>query len=402
MRLTVKGIERLARPGRHPDGYGLYLKINPNGIKSWIFRYERGGRERWMGLGPAHTITLKAARERARRAREQLLDGIDPLEARRAQQAAAATAMTFAQCAQAYFEQHEARWKNRKHRAQFLSTIQTYAYPLIGSRPVSSIDTPAVLRVLEQPIAADRGYPAGQFWASRPETANRVRGRIETVLDWASVRGQRSGDNPARWKSHLDQVLPGRGQIAKVEHHAALPYSELPAVMAALAIRPGTAARALQFLILTAARTGEVIGARWSELDLDNQLWSIPAGRMKGGREHRVPLSAAAVALLRSLPTEDNNEFVFIGSATGTALSDMAMTAVLRRMGHTAITVHGFRSTFRDWAAEVSHFPNHVVEMALAHAIGDKVEAAYRRGDLFAKRRELMTAWAEFCSTRAK
>ena len=402
MRLTVKGIEKLKRPGRHPDGHGLYLKVNPNGVRSWIFRYERNGRERWMGLGPVHTITLKRARERARRAREQLLDGIDPLEARRAQQAAAATAMTFAQCTQAYYEQHEGRWKNRKHRAQFLSTIQTYAYPLIGSRPVASIDTPAVLRVLEQPIAAERGYPAGQFWASRPETANRVRGRIETVLDWATVRGHRSGDNSARWKNHLDQVLPGRGQIAKVEHHAALPYSELPAVMDALSLRPGTAARALQFLILTAARTGEVIGARWTEIDLDNQLWSIPAGRMKGGREHRVPLATAAVALLQSLPTEDNNEFVFIGPRAGAGLSDMSMTAVLRRMGHADITVHGFRSTFRDWAAEVSHFPNHVVEMALAHAIGDKVEAAYRRGDLFDKRRELMAAWADFCTTRAK
>jgi integrase len=343
---------------------------------------------------------LKAARERARRAREQLLDGIDPLEARRAQRAAAANVMTFKQAAAAYYEQHEGRWKNAKHRAQFLSTLESYAHPLIGSRPVSSIDTPAVLRVLEQPVVAERGYPAGQFWASRPETANRVRGRIETVLDWATVRGHRSGDNPARWKSHLDQVLPGRGQIAKVEHHPALPYSQLPAVVAALAIRPGTAARALQFLILTASRTGDVIGARWSEVDLANRVWTIPAGRMKAGREHRVPLSDTAVLLLRSLLTEDNNEFVFIGPRAGAGLSDMSMTAVLRRMGHTEITVHGFRSTFRDWAAEVSHFPNHVVEMALAHAIGDKVEAAYRRGDLFDKRRELMAAWADYCETK--
>jgi integrase len=261
---------------------------------------------------------------------------------------------------------------------------------------VGSVDTPAVLRVLEQHVDEERGSPAGQFWASRPTTANRVRGRIESVLDWATVRGHRTGDNPARWKSHLDQVLPGRGQIAKVEHHPALPYSELSALTAALALRPGTAARALHFLILTAARTGEVIGARWSEVDLKNKVWTIPAGRMKMRREHRVPLSPAAVALLRSLPTEDHNDFVFIGSGSGSGLSDMAMAAVLRRMGHTSITVHGFRSTFRDWAAEVSAFPNHVVEMALAHAIGDKVEAAYRRGDLFEKRRKLMAAWAEF------
>lgn len=391
MALTTKRIARLAKAGRYGDGHGLYLQVASRANRSWLLRYERGGRERWMGLGPLHTIDLQEARERARRARQQLLDGIDPLEARSAARAAsalaAAKAITFEAAAQSYFDAHERSWKNAKHRAQFLSTMTAYVYPKIGKLSVAAIDTGLVLKCIE-PI-----------WADKTETANRVRGRIEFVLDWATVRGYRTGDNPARWKGHLAEALPARDKIQKTEHHAALSFDELPAFGAELKRREGTAARALEFLILTAARTGEVIGATWDEIDLKTKVWTVPAGRIKGGKEHRVPLSEQALEILRLLPTEKDNPFVFIGSSQGTGLSNMAMAAVLKRMGRTDITVHGFRSTFRDWAAERTNYPNHVVEMALAHVVGDKVEAAYRRGDLFDKRRRLMADWGKFSAT---
>jgi integrase len=401
MALTEKRIAR-AKPGkrksdgepvgrRYGDGNGLYLQVNKDGVKSWLLRYERDGRERFMGLGPLHTINLDEARERARKARLSLLDGIDPLEARAteraARAAAAATTITFAEAARAYFNFHERKWKNAKHRAQFLSTLETYAFPKIGTLPVAAIDTGAVLRCVE-PI-----------WPDKTETASRVRGRIEAVLDWATVRGYRSGDNPARWKGHLANVLPARGKIAKVEHHSALPFNELSDFMSTLRGREGTAARALEFTVLTAARTSEVIGATWDEIDFDAQTWTVPAGRIKGGKEHRVPLSSTALALLNELPHEDGNPFIFIGPQRG-GLSNMAMDAVLKRMGYKdRATVHGFRSTFRDWAAETTAYPNHVVEQALAHVIGSKVEAAYRRSDLFDKRRRLMADWARYAST---
>ena len=343
MVLTVKGIERLKRPGRHRDERGLYLKVSPSGVKSWVFRYERNGVERWMGLGALHIIGLKAARERARRAREQLLDGVDPIQARKAEKAAAAAAMTFAQCVKAYYEQHETSWRSRKHRVQFRSSLETYAIPLIGSTRVSAINTAEVLRVLEQPIVA---APAGPLWTARPETANRVRGRIEVVLDWATVRGQRSGENPAKWRGRLDQALPAR--VAKVQHFHAMAYRELPAFMSALALRAGIAARALQFLILTAARTGEVTGAKWSEIDLDARTWTIPPERMKTNREHRVPLSNAAVELLQSLPTEANSDLVFRPTSSGLG----ARLYTLRAMGYADVTAHGFRSSFSDWCHE--------------------------------------------------
>lgn len=367
------------------------MQVTNAGVKSWLLRFERNGRERWMGLGPLHTISLKEARDRARKARQQLLDGIDPLDARKAKRAAqaleVARALTFEEATRQYFDQHERKWRNAKHRQQFLNTLATYAFPKIGRLSVAAIDTGLVLKCLE-PI-----------WHEKTETANRVRSRIESVLDWATVRGYRNGDNPARWKGHLDNVLPARGQIQKTNHHAALPYAELSAFMTALKQREGVAARALEFTILTAARTGEVIGTTWDEIDLTAKVWTVPAGRIKGGREHRVPLSDRAIAILKSLPCEDGNKFVFIGPRTG-GLSNMAMASVLDRMGYGNVTVHGFRSTFRDWAAECTGYPNHVVEMALAHVIGDKVEAAYRRGDLFDKRRKLMADWAKFCSTK--
>jgi integrase len=393
--LTTKKVEREKRPGRYRDGHirGLYLQIGPTGGKSWLLRFERDGRERWFGLGPLSVVDLRTARERARAARLLLLDGIDPIDNRKAERAKLAAAkaklLTFREGAQAYFDQHEGKWKNAKHRQQFLSTLKTYAYPTLGDMAVSDIDTPAVLRVLER----DR------FWLEKTETASRVRARIESVLDWATVRGYRTGDNPARWRGHIGEVLPARGQVAKVEHHAAMPWREIPAFMPELRKREGVAARALEFTILTAARTGEVIGAQWSEISLEEKLWVIPARRMKGGKEHRVPLSGRAIALLRALPTEPDNPHVFLGSRAGTGLSSMAMPQVLQRMGRGDITVHGFRSSFRDWCSETTNFPNHVVEMALAHTVGNAVEAAYRRGDLLAKRRQLAEAWSKYCTS---
>ncbi len=406
--LKVKTTEKLLRrgePGKHFDGAGLYLIISSPTAAYFERRYELNGKAHWMGLGAAKTFSLAEARERNRRISQLLADGIDPLERKRAERAAAKTeaakALTFAEAAKAYFEQHEKKWKNAKHRNQFANSLTEYAFPKIGNLPVAAIDTGEVLKVLEQPVDAERGYPAGRFWDVRSETASRVRGRIENVLGWATVRRYRSGDNPARWRGHLDNVLPARGQIAKVEHHPAAPYAELPAFVAALRKRDGTAAAALEFTILTAARTGETIGARWGEIDFHNAMWIIPAGRMKASREHRVPLSKRAIEILKALPREDANEFIFLGPRRA-GLSNAAMAAVLDRMDRGDITVHGFRSSFRDWAAESSVFPNEVVEMALAHTIGNKVEAAYRRGDLFEKRCKLMEAWATYVESPAR
>jgi integrase len=392
MPLTVKKVARLSAPGRYGDGHNLYLQINPRGVKSWLLRYDRGGRERWMGLGPLHTIDLAEARERARKARQQLLDGIDPLAARARDRTtadlAAAKALTFEAAARAYFDAHERSWKNAKHRAQFLSTLTTYVFPKIGKLSVAVIDTGLVLKCIEP------------LWEAKTETANRVRRRIESVLDWATVRSYRTGDNPARWKGHLSEALPARERIQKTEHHAALQFDQLPAFMTAIAGREGIAARALEFAILTAARTGEVTGATWGEINLTEKTWTVPAVRIKGGKEHRVPLSDRAVELLTALPHERGNAYVFIGMRSG-GLSSEAMAAVLKRMDRDDITVHGFRSTFRDWAAERTAYPNHVVEMALAHTVGNKVEAAYRRGDLFDKRRHLMAEWARYATQPA-
>jgi integrase len=408
MGLTVKRVERVKEPGRYGDGNGLYLQVtkktkNGGGVKSWLLRYERDGRERFMGLGPVHTFSLDEARERAKQARQQLIDGIDPIDAREAakvaskaaSKAAKERAVTFAKAAQDYFDLNEKTWRNPKHRAQFIGSLKAYAFPIIGALPVADIERPHVLEVLEQPVKAKRGYPAGTFWTSRSETASRVRGRVEAVLDWSAVRGHRKGENPARWAGNLEHAgLPARSDV---EHHPALAFGEIAGFMAELREREGVAAQALQFLIYTAARTNEVIGATWDEFDLDKGVWVIPAGRMKAKREHRVPLSPAAVELLRGLYHKSGNKHVFIGSQAGAGLSNMAMAAVLERMKRKDITVHGFRSAFRDWCAETTAYPNHVVEMALAHTIGDKVEAAYRRGDLFDKRKKLMAAWADYC-----
>jgi integrase len=314
------------------------------------------------------------------------------VEARKAKRAeerlTAATATTFEQCAERYIAAHRSGWRNPKHAAQWPSTLKTYAYPVFGSLPVQAVDTGLVMKVLE-PI-----------WHAKPETASRVRGRIEAVLDWATVRGYRKGENPARWRGHLDKLLPARGKVRKVEHHAALPYAEMGDFMAALREQEGIAARALEFLILTAARTSEVIGARWQEFDLEGKLWIVSADRIKGGKEHRVPLSGAALTIIEAMKETRESEFVFPGGKAGKPLSNMAMLKALERMERTELTAHGFRSSFRDWSAERTNYPREVAEMALAHTVGDKVEAAYRRGDLFRKRRQLMAAWARYCAGR--
>lgn len=370
---------------------GLALLISPTGTKSWILRIRIAGKTRDMGLGGYPAVTLAGVRERARVIREKADMGIDPIEERRtarsAMAASRAKAMTFDQCQEKYLEAHNDGWKSPKHRAQWKNTLDTYAGPFIGAIDVALVDTGLVLKCLE-PI-----------WKEKTETATRLRGRIESVIDWATTRGYRQGENPARWKGHLDQLLVKPGKIKKVEHLAALPYSETGAFMAELKQMEGMGARALEFAILTAARSGEVRGATWSEIDLDARTWTIPGERMKAGREHRVPLSDQAVELLKTLPTMAEETLIFFSSKKGNPLSDMTLTATLRRMGRNDITAHGFRSTFRDWASETTAYPGDVVEMALAHAIGNKVEAAYRRGDLFEKRARLMADWARYCGT---
>jgi integrase len=391
MALTTKRIAKLKQPGRYGDGHGLYLQVLSPTNRSWCFRYDRGGRgERWMGLGALHTIDLKEARERARKARQQLLDGIDPLDARKAERnqraLEAAKAITFEEAAQQYFAQHEQTWTNAKHRKQFLTSLRAHVFPTIGKLPVAEIDTGLVLKCIE-PI-----------WYEKTATANRTRGRVESVLDWATVRGyRRAGDNPARWQGHLSEVLPARGQLQKIpKHHAALDFAELPAFMVELRKREGVAARALEFLILNASRTGEILFAVWDEIDFDNQTWTIPASRMKASKEHRMPLSPPAIEILRTLPREEDNRHIFVG-ARQAGLSHSAFARLLISMGR-AVTAHGFRATFKTWASERTNFANEIVEAALAHTIGSAVERAYRRGTMFDRRRKLMEAWASYCS----
>jgi integrase len=406
-RLTgLKIAQLVGRPGMYADGDGLYLQVNSNGA-SWIYRYMLRGLAREMGLGPLALYGLKEARTKALDARRLRYEGFDPIDTRRAARARAkldaAKAITFKQCAEAYIKAHRAGWRNAKHAAQWSSTLATYAEPIIGALPVQSIDTALVMKVLEQPVCDVPDKPDAILWTAKPETASRLRGRIESILDWAKVRGYRNGENPARWRGHLDKLLPARTKVRKVEHHAALPYHELTEFMMQLRKQAGIAARALEFAILTAARTGEVIGARWVEMNLAEKIWIIPAGRMKAGKEHRVPLTGEAMAILKEMKylvdadSVEAEAFVFPGGKSGQPLSNMAFLMVLRRMKRDDVTAHGFRSTFRDWAAESTNFPSEVAEMALAHAVSSKVEQAYRRGDLFERRRRMMIAWATFC-----
>jgi integrase len=400
-RLTALAVSKTRKKGYYADGGGLLLQVTSNGARSWVYRYMLDGRAREMGLGSLHDVNLGEARKRATECRGLRSAGRDPIEARKGvrdlAKLASVRGMTFAACAEAYVEANKAGWRNEKHAAQWASTLKTYAYPVFGSLPVQSVDTAMVMNVLES------------IWTTKTETASRVRGRIECVLDWAKTREYREGENPARWRGHIENLLPARSKVRKVEHHPALPFAKVRAFVRALRRQKGTAALAFEFLILTAARTSEVVGARWDEIDLKKVVWTIPANRIKAGREHRVPLSAPALAILKKMKIARDNEaevdggaseYVFSGGKKGQPLSNMALLALLKRMKRTDITAHGFRSSFRDWAAEETDHPREVAEMALAHTIGDKVEAAYRRGDLFDKRRALMAEWAEYCEKR--
>ncbi len=382
-------VTKLSKPGYYPDGANLYLQVSATGAKSWIFRYTLDGKSREMGLGGLNAFGLADARQRAQKQRQMLADGIDPLAVKRENQLqrsmAAANIITFDKAADSYIESHSAGWKNAKHGQQWTNTLATYASPVFGTLPVSSVNTALVLRTLE-PI-----------WNSKNETATRLRGRIEKILDWARVQGYRTGDNPARWKGHLEASLPAPGKVQKIEHHPALPWLQIGAFMRDLRAMPGSAALATELIILTACRTSEALNATWAEFDLDGALWTIPAERMKSAKEHVVPLSAAALVVLQQARAE-SNDFVFAGGK-GAALSNMACLAVLKRMGRADLTVHGFRSTFRDWAGETTAHPREVIEHALAHLLKDKAEAAYQRGTLLEKRRALMSDWAVYCGT---
>lgn len=402
-KLSVKGLESLKKPGRYADGDGLWLQVrkpdsnrkieSAEPARSWLFRYAWQGRQRQMGLGPYPDVGLKDARDAAHRARKAVRDGLDPIGEKRAKAAqvkAHLAAMTFDGVLKLYLAAHEETWRNAKHRQQWKNTIETYASPVFGDWLVQAVDTGAVMKVIEP------------LWKEKTETASRVRGRIETILDYAAARGWRQGDNPARWRGHVENLLPARAKVAKVEHHAALPWAEIGAFMAELKGQAGTGALALQFVILTTARTGEVIGARWSEIEMKAATWTIPGERMKAGREHRVPLSEGALDLLRTMqPSKPAavDGFVFPGQKKESGLSDMSLTAVLRRMGRGDLTVHGFRSTFRQWVGDRTTVAREVAEAALAHSLKDKTEAAYARNDLFDRRRKLMDMWAKFCST---
>jgi integrase len=390
-KLSALVVKRLATtPGMHAVGDNLYLQVK-NGGASWVLRYMLDQKARYMGLGSFRNWTLADARERAREQRKLLDDGRDPLDVRdeikKRERVDAARGTTFRECAAAYINAHRAGWRNKRHESQWRTTLASYAEPVIGTLPVQAIDTTLTLKILE-PI-----------WTAKPETASRLRGRLEAIIDWAKVRGYREGENPARWRGHLDKLLPARSKVRRVEHHAALPYAELPAFLASLRGQQSIAARALEFAILTAARTGEVIGATWAEISFAEQVWTVPAARMKASREHRVPLSERALAILKEMHTSADG-FVFSGGRLGKPLSPTALILVLRRMGHADITTHGMRSAFRDWCAERTNFPSEVAEMALAHTVSDKVEAAYRRGDLFERRRRIMNEWARFCTAR--
>lgn len=397
-KLTPLAVNKISKPGWTGDGGGLWLQVSAARTKSWVFRYTIKGEQFVMGLGALHTVGLVEARAKAHEYRQMLHEGKNPQSERAAAAAAAlaaaeqekAHAMTFDQCAVAYIQDKQDEWKNAKHISQWQNTLATYASPIIGALPVADVNTELVMKVLK-PI-----------WQDKTETATRVRGRIESILNWAKTSGYRTGENPALWRGHLENLLPAPGKIRKVVHHEALPWLDMVAFMADLRTRRGQAARALEFAILTAARSGEVRGARWDEIKGD--VWTLPANRMKAGKEHSVPLSTAARALLATLPRKGT--LVFPGGKKGRDKTEPEMTAegltaVLRRMGYATLTVHGFRSAFRDWCAESQNFPREVAEHALAHSLPDKVEAAYQRSTLIEKRTRLMQAWADFCTFSA-
>jgi integrase len=390
MALTLKKIAKLAE-GRYFDRDGVYLDLAETGNGSWLLRYQRDGRERWLGLGPLRDFTLNEARERARKARQLLRDGLDPIDAKREQRTRlkleAARSITFEVAARRYYDAHELKW-SVKHREAFLNTLHQYAYPLLGKLPVAAIDTGLVLRVIE-PI-----------WVDKHVTASRIRARIEMVLDWCTVRGYRTGDNPARWRGHLAEALPSK--VVTVVNHPALPYDDVPAFVQQLSKHQGVGPRALELVVLSAARTGEALGARWSEIDFEKKIWTVPASRMKGRREHRVPLTGRMLKLLKSLPREGGDDgLIFIGSKANAPLGKMILPKLVDAMGH-AVTIHGFRASFRTWAAETTAFPREIIEGALAHATGTVVELSYQRSDMLEKRRQLMEQWSTFVASPSR
>ncbi|MDP1998342.1 MAG: integrase arm-type DNA-binding domain-containing protein [Rhodoferax sp.] len=412
-RLTALQVSKLNKPGLYGDGGGLTLQITRTGVKSWLFRFMREGKAYGMGLGATHTISLAEARQKALEARKLLADGLNPMAVKKQKLLALALErakmMTFDQCAASYIEAHKASWKNAKHIDQWTNTLATYASPVFGQQPVADIDTALIVKCLS-PI-----------WQTKTETASRLRGRIESVLGWATTSGYRAGENPARWKGHLENLLATIGKSSRTKNHPSLPWQRIGEFMLALKARPGVASKAVEFAVLTACRSGEVRGTKWSEFDFTERVWTIPAERMKARREHQVPISDAALAVLMSIRSTDmvsmgqlsipaDSRFVFAGTKMQ-ALSDMSLTAVIRRMNGDGdkpiwvdangdgITVHGFRSSFRMWAAEMTAYPREVAEHALAHQLPDAVERAYQRGTQFSKRQALMADWGVVCTS---
>jgi integrase len=386
-RLNSLQVQQLKDRGWYPDGQGLYLQISATGSKSWVFRFTREGKQRWHGLGAFSAMhSLKDARLAAEHCRQQLRQDIDPIEHKQAikqeRRLAEASRVNFESCAHMYIDRHKHGWKNQKHLTQWQNTLQTYAYPVIGGLPIQVIDVQQVLQIVE-PI-----------WHTKTETANRVRQRIELVLDWATAMGFREGVNPARWRGHMEKLLPKPSRVKPVEHHSALQYSEVPELFTALSELDTTASRLLQATALTAARSSEMRLAEWSEIDLDQAVWEVPLERMKSRRPHRVPLSTELVELLQGL--NQSSRFVFSNSNGQKPLSEAAVRKLLKSMVPD-VTLHGFRSTFRDWCAEQTDFQRELAEKALSHSLSSQVEAAYQRGDMFEKRRTLMTAWSDYC-----
>lgn len=389
--LTSRKVEHLKKKGWYADGAGLYLKVKPSGAKSWAYRYQINGKQKWQGLGAVTKLNgLEAARKAAAVSRQLVKDKIDPIEHKNQQalekELKAARTVTFKECAVQYIDSHKAGWKNAKHINQWSNTLETYAYPVIGDLPVSKVDTEHVLKVLE-PI-----------WFTKTETASRVRQRIERVLSWATVRKFRTGFNPALWRGHLDQVLPQRTKVQKPKHFSAINYREIPDYFSLVRKTETIASRALAFIVLTAVRSAEGRCVTYSELNLEEGVWTIPADRMKAGREHRIPLSDEAMEIIAEMEVfkRDADDYVFTGMKPGRPVSEAALRKLIKGT-HPEITIHGFRSSFRDWAAEQTNYPREVAEAALAHSLKDKVEAAYRRTDLFEKRRLLMNSWEDYC-----
>lgn len=387
--LTVK---RLTQKGLHAVGGtdGLHLQINENGAKSWILRIRIGNRRRDIGLGGFPKVSLSEARESARRIHQDVQQGIDPVQERKekraAQQASKAAEVTFKKAAEQFIATKSTEWKGKKQKQVWENSLSEYAYPVVGNLQIRNIELSHIVKILE-PI-----------WKDKTETAVRLRGRIENILDWATVRNYRTGENPSRWKGHLDKILPNPAKLKKKVHFPALPLNQVKKFMTSLNQKDGFGSQALAFLILTVARSGEVRGAKWDEINFSSKVWTIPASRMKAGKEHRIPLSDAAVKILQSQPRHDGVDYIF-PALRGGMLSDTTLLAVMRRMNVTAVP-HGFRSTFRDWVAEHTNFPSEVAEMALAHTIKSHVESAYRRGDLLEKRRQMMEQWANFCYSK--